>query len=326
MAPNVCRSCLRALRQQLPPSPSSNSLPRTRLQPFSTTPHPRSAKTPQSRTSPPPPAPTSSAPPDDAIKNFASTLRSSTALRSTTEPYVAYGGTEDLFAACARQCSYTIPNALATPKQDPPTNAAGEQLGEGRGWWFEQRDSTSSSSGLGLPVTFQSWAQVLFLHMWLVTARLRRFPRAHVAVWHQNLLDHFFYAAEDRMVVWHNLAARGTRNKYLKDLFLQWRGVLLSYDEGLMNGDAVLAAAIWRNLFKASEEVDVEDVAIVTAYVRAEMLRLEGLSDEVVSAGQITFGSPAEVKRLLGAKESAWMRKAVTDEDVKAAKALSTAR
>lgn len=278
---------------------------------------PPAAPAASSKSAPPPP-PQSSAPPEDAIKQFASTLRSSNTLRSTTEPYVAYGGTEELFASCAKQCNYTIPNALKTPKEDPPSNAAGEQLGQGTGWWYEAK----AHGGLGLDVTFNTWAQVLFLHMWLLTMRLRAFPAAHAAIWHQNLLDHFFYAAEDRMVVWHGLNARGVRNKYLKDLFLQWRGVLLSYDEGLIKGDAVMAAAVWRNMFKASEEVDIADVALVTAYVRAEMLRLEGLSDEVVSSGQVEFGNPAEVKRLLDGKDSPWMRKAVTEDELKAARTV----
>jgi len=54
----------------------------------------------------------------------------------------------------------------------------------------------------------------------------------------------------------------------LKDLFLQWRGVLAAYDEGLVKGDAVLGSAIWRNLYRGQEEVDWEKVAIVVAYMR----------------------------------------------------------
>lgn len=64
------------------------------------------------------------------------------------------------------------------------------------------------------------------------------------------------------------------RNRYLKDLFLQWRGVLAAYDEGFARGDAVLGAAVWRNLWKGSEigpdgkEMDWTKVARVVAYMR----------------------------------------------------------
>ena len=59
------------------------------------------------------------------------------------------------------------------------------------------------------------------------------------------------------MDVVHDMGSSSIRQRYLKDLFVQWRGVILAYDEGLVKGDAVLAAAVWRNLFKAREDVDV---------------------------------------------------------------------
>lgn len=72
----------------------------------------------------------------------------------------------------------------------------------------------------------------------------------------------------------HDLGSRGVRNKYLKDLFVQWRGIIAAYDEGLIKGDAVLGAAVWRNLWKASptgpdgKEIDWTKVAWVVAYMR----------------------------------------------------------
>ncbi|KAK3062323.1 Serine carboxypeptidase 3, partial [Teratosphaeriaceae sp. CCFEE 6253] len=147
--------------------------------------------------------------------------------------------TEDLFRACAATCAYTIPAVLASPPAPPPKNAAQEDVGVGEGFWV----TPTQQGGLGLDVTFNSWAQVVMLHMYILTVRLRGFPQEHAKIWHQNLLDHFFYAAEDRMAVWHGMSARSVRNKHLKDLWLQWRGLLLSYDEGLINGDAVMGAA-----------------------------------------------------------------------------------
>ncbi|KAK5141201.1 Serine carboxypeptidase 3, partial [Cryomyces antarcticus] len=67
------------------------------------------------------------------------------------------------------------------------------------------------------------------------------------------------------MATYHGMVARGTRNKYLKDLFIQWRGVLAAYDEGLIRGDAVMAAAVWRNVFKGDENVDAEKLALIVA-------------------------------------------------------------
>jgi cytochrome b pre-mRNA-processing protein 3 len=69
---------------------------------------------------------------------------------------------------------------------------------------------------LGLAPTFNTWAQITFLHMYLLTTRIRVFPADHAPAWHQHLLDHFFYEAENRMTVIHNVHARAVRNKYPK--------------------------------------------------------------------------------------------------------------
>lgn len=120
------------------------------------------------------------------------------------------------------------------------------------------------------------------------------------------------------MAVWHGMEVRSTRNKYLKDLWQQWRGILLSYDEGVIKGDAVLAAAVWRNVFKADVEVDIGDLALVTAYVRREMIMLDGLSDQQIGGGEVEFGDPAQLRRLVE-KDSTWMGREfeVEGEDVK---------
>lgn len=88
------------------------------------------------------------------------------------------------------------------------------------------------------------------------------------------------------MATLHGISSRTIRNKYLKDLFIQWRGVLAAYDEGLVKGDAVLGAAVWRNIWKASptdpqgEEIDWSKVATVVAYTRRVLVELSK-TDEV---------------------------------------------
>ena len=131
------------------------------------------------------------------------------------------------------------------------------------------------------------------LHMYLIAARIRCFPHSS-QTWQQHLLDHFFYDAENRMMVNHNMHARGTRNKYLKDLFIQWRGLLAAYDEGLMKGDAVLAAAIWRNVFKANEDVDVQGLAQIVSYMRRALKGLDSIPDETLMSAELQFGSPKD--------------------------------
>ncbi|KAJ5990865.1 hypothetical protein N7499_011413 [Penicillium canescens] len=207
----------------------------------------------------------------DLAKNFS--RRPGTA----AETYVAYGMTQKLFEACSSQADYKIPQASQKGAEVPKT-AAGEDLGVGEGWWYKE---------LGLKPTFSTWSQVTFLHMYLLTVRLRALPyRESVTTYSRHLIDHFSHEAEHRMDVYHDLGSRTIRNKYLKDLFIQWRGIIAAYDEGLAKGDAVLGAAVWRNLWKGSqtgpdgEEIDWAKVAQVVVYIRRVLSEL-AKKDEV---------------------------------------------
>ena len=163
--------------------------------------------------------------------------------------------------------------------KDPPKTAGGEDLGipdpsiaSTATWWFKE---------VGLPPTFSTWSQVTYLHMYLLIVRYRALEsQSSFNTYQRHLLDHFSHAAEDKMLLLHGMSARGIRNRYLKDLFLQWRGILAAYDEGLVKGDAVLAAAVWRNLFKGVEEVDWIRVSAVVAYMRKAASLLGSVEDQ----------------------------------------------
>jgi len=128
--------------------------------------------------------------------------------------------------------------------------------------------------------------------MYLLTVRLRYFPEEFAGIWMQHLHDHFFYEAEHRMNIFHDISSRSIRNKYLKELYNQWRGVQGAYDEGLIRGDAVLAAAVWRNIFKADDNVDWRHVALVVSFMRRSLAGLDKAKDQTIVGAAIKFGSP----------------------------------
>ncbi|EEQ83471.1 uncharacterized protein BDCG_00276 [Blastomyces dermatitidis ER-3] len=233
--------------------------------------------------------------PSSPISHIAQSLQSRAS--RTTETYTAYGATKKMFEACQLQADYKIPQASQAGGIVPKT-ANGEDLGVGEGAWYKE---------LGLLPTFSTWSQITFLHMYLLTVRLRTLPSPEsFRTYSQHLLDNFSHNAEHRMTIYHGMTMRGIRNRYLKDLFIQWRGVLAAYDQGLVSGDAVLGAAVWRNIWKASHvepkaaddgnapgEMDWRKVAVVVGYMRrvlAEMGRApdEGLVDLVI--GKKAFG------------------------------------
>ena len=98
------------------------------------------------------------------------------------------------------------------------------------------------------------------------------------------------------MVKDHNVHSRAIRNKYLKDLYSQWRGLLAGYDEGLVRGDTVLATAVWRNILKADDNVDFVGLGQVVSYMRGVLKGLDGMSDEAIASGEVVFSDPATEK------------------------------
>jgi cytochrome b pre-mRNA-processing protein 3 len=147
-----------------------------------------------------------------------------------------------------------------------------------------------------------NWAQITFIHMYMLQVRFRMFPETHADLWIQHITNHAFYGAEDNLVIWHKLNANSLRQKYLKDIFAQWRAVLLSYDEGLCKGDAMLAAAVWRNLMGGKEDVDFQKLAQVVSYMRRELRALDQASDDEVAKGTWQFSSDPGVESDVVAK------------------------
>ncbi|PHH67293.1 hypothetical protein CDD82_1474 [Ophiocordyceps australis] len=117
------------------------------------------------------------------------------------------------------------------------------------------------------------------LHLYLINARLRCFERDTYRAWQQQLIDHFFFDAEQKMHLDHEITSSGLRQRYLKDLFVQWRGLLLAYDEGLVAGDAILASAVWRNLCKGVPDTDPRALLAVVGWMRCSLTELEAISD-----------------------------------------------
>lgn len=86
------------------------------------------------------------------------------------------------------------------------------------------------------------------------------------------------------------------------------------FDEGLCKGDAVLAAAVWRNLFDAKPDVDIELLAVITSYIRRVLSGLDKVSDETIYAARIEFGNPAD-ERPLVVRESRLLERLAKEQE-----------
>ncbi|KAK0630613.1 ubiquinol-cytochrome C chaperone-domain-containing protein [Bombardia bombarda] len=218
------------------------------------------------------------------------TQRFKEAAGSTAQPYLVYRTTERLVKACASKADYKISSEerkAGTVKQ----TADGEEIGTGGGMWHDD---------FHLLPTFSTWAHVTMLHMYLLVVRLRALDKDAHHTWQSQLVDHFFHQAEDKMDVEHDMGSRTMRQRYLRDLFVQWRGLMLAYDEGLARGDAVLASAVWRNLFKARDDVDVRVLAAIVSWMRLSLMRLDQIKDEDLPLlAEGAFKWPAKSELLL---------------------------
>lgn len=66
-----------------------------------------------------------------------------------------------------------------------------------------------------------------------------------------------------------------------------------------MRGDAVLAAAVWRNVFKANEEVDVRGLAQIVSYMRRTLKTLDALQDHDIATGRLKFSDPKAESKIV---------------------------
>ncbi|GKT99507.1 3-oxoacyl-acp reductase [Fusarium langsethiae] len=197
--------------------------------------------------------------------------------KSMAEPYRVLGATEQLFKASSKAADYHITEKER--KEDHVKLAEdGEEIGH------SLNPESPWHHIFKLPPTFSTWSHVTMLHLYLINTRIRCFDREGFHNWQHQLTDHFFFECEKKMHIDHHITSSALRQRYLKDIFVQWRGLLLAYDEGLIKGDAMLASAIWRNLFKGSPDADPRALLAIVGWMRSTLLQFEAVSDNNLPA------------------------------------------
>ncbi|KAF5692508.1 3-oxoacyl-synthase II [Fusarium denticulatum] len=236
--------------------------------------------------------------------------------KSMAEPYRVLGATEQLFKASAKAADYHI---TEKERKDDQVQLAedGEEIGH------SLNPDSPWHHTFKLPPTFSTWSHVTMLHLYLINTRIRCFDREGFQNWQHQLTDHFFFECEKKMHIDHHITSSALRQRYLKDIFVQWRGLLLAYDEGLIKGDAMLASAIWRNLFKGSADADPRALLAIVGWMRSTLLQFEAVSDNNLAAQlPAIMAKPVDVfwtrleKQLGGQQEDSLPAKEVNEEPV----------
>ncbi|KAJ2462984.1 Ubiquinol cytochrome-c reductase assembly protein Cbp3, partial [Coemansia sp. RSA 2320] len=138
--------------------------------------------------------------------------------------------------------------------------------------------------GCQMPDTFQTWFSTTSLYVWMAMVRIRADPNAKH--YNQGLVDCFFQDTELKM---RSSGIKSSRivNDTLKDLVSSFKGTVMSLDEGFARSDAVLAAAVWRNLVPVDE--NVIQVGEIVHFVRRELSRLDKSTMEDLTTSKFSF-------------------------------------
>ncbi|KAJ3092313.1 hypothetical protein HK102_008624 [Quaeritorhiza haematococci] len=125
----------------------------------------------------------------------------------------------------------------------------------------------------GLQDNFQSWFSVTVLHLWAYNARLRA-EGPDGKDMKQEIFNHLWMDVEIKL---HQAGVKQKVGQIISDLLSAYYGQTLAYDEGLYRGDAVLASALWRNVF-ASQDADIQQLSAFVRYVRENIVMLNEAS------------------------------------------------
>ncbi|KAJ2656254.1 Ubiquinol cytochrome-c reductase assembly protein Cbp3 [Coemansia sp. RSA 1200] len=135
-----------------------------------------------------------------------------------------------------------------------------------------------------LPDTLQTWFSTSSLYVWMMMARIRADPNAKH--YNQGLIDSFFGDAE-RKIRQSGIKSGRIVNDTLKDLMSSFKGTVMSLDQGFASSDAVLAAAIWRNLLP--EDDMVLQIDSIARFVRSQLAALDKCSIDDLIARNFAF-------------------------------------
>jgi len=84
----------------------------------------------------------------------------------------------------------------------------------------------------------------------------------------------------------------------LKNLANIYYGFVVGLDEGLVEGDAVLADALWRNVWHMEENCTPQRLHSLVQYVKREMSNLDQTEGRLIFGGIVRWGEPVPLPEL----------------------------
>lgn len=137
-----------------------------------------------------------------------------------------------------------------------------------------------------LPDTLNSWFVVTQLHVWMCLVRMRQEGREGKYMC-QYLVHSMWEDIDQRnKILGISAVQRKEATKVMTETFY---AAIFGYDEGILSDDAVLAAALWRNLFSCQCE-DPRQLELMVEYVRKQMQFIDALdADDLLLTGEVRW-------------------------------------
>lgn len=140
-----------------------------------------------------------------------------------------------------------------------------------------------------LPDSYRSWRKIANLHCWLIMVRLQSEGREGVIV-RNSMITNLNVDAQAQAKKVGKAVEVTVKSKSHRDLHGEFVASLLSYDEGLMSSDVILAASIWRSLFDFDQNIDPIVLENMVMYIRKQIHHLDSLNSKIMlSNGLIPF-------------------------------------
>ncbi|XP_076124338.1 ubiquinol-cytochrome c reductase complex assembly factor 1 [Alosa pseudoharengus] len=142
-----------------------------------------------------------------------------------------------------------------------------------------------------LPDTLNSWFLVAQFHVWMCLVRMRQEGREGKYMC-RYIVHSMWEDVEQRSKIMGIDAVQ--RKEAMRAMTENFYAAIFGYDEGILSDDAVLAAALWRNLFNRQCE-DPLQLELMVEYVRKQMQFIDALDGEdLLLTGEVKWRPLAE--------------------------------
>lgn len=145
---------------------------------------------------------------------------------------------------------------------------------------------------LDMPDVYASFGRVVFLHVWFLLVRYVQLGMSAFLLSIESLPSSgptgVFLRRQLARTMWVDLDLRAQqilpgqtkiRRNQLEELRAEMNAFMLALDEGLVDDDTVLAAAVWRHLCQF-QPISLDRLVNIVTYIRKNIRHLEQLPDE----------------------------------------------